>query len=64
MPCIPSMHTCKYECITYLCEMNGIHKYKVFQCSKLFHSKFIPKFLVNFCDKIRRAHTVLAISKM
>ena len=25
---------------------------------------FITKFLVNFCGKIRRAHTVLARSKM
>ena len=27
-------------------------------------SSFITKFLVNFCDKIRRAHTILARSKM
>ena len=27
-------------------------------------SSFFTKFLVNFCDKIRRAHTVLARSKM
>ena len=27
-------------------------------------SSFIPKFLVDFCDKIRRAHAVLAKCKM
>ena len=27
-------------------------------------SSFIAKFLVDFCDKIRRAHAVLARSKM
>ena len=47
----------------YLCEMTGA---KFSSCSPWFSSaqnSFITKFLVNFRDKIRRAHTVLVTSK-
>ena len=33
-------------------------------CFSSAQSSFIPKFLVDSCDKIRRVHTVLASSKM
>ena len=40
----------------------------MYQCIRTWfssaQSSFITKFLVNFCDKICRAHTVLARSKM
>ena len=48
----------------YLCEMIG--KSNIFTSTWFFsaRSSFIPKFLVNFCNKICRTHTVLTRSKM
>ena len=40
-------------------EQSNIFTSAWFSCAQ---SSFIPKFLVDFCDKIRRAHTVLARS--